>query len=372
LITQKLKSGRFGLASSSIDLQIRIFGGEPLQVEIQAAGGRTLRLPLSVTPSDVPELNEFLSAAVQREVDTFGPGVKPHDIAAGVERLAAAGRGVFNRIFPDDTSRLVRDLTQRARSIQITSERFLIPWEMLYQGAKDEPTDVTGFWGMSRVVSRSIVSSRGGVPEFPHIVRTTPRCGLAVCRELVNVDKVEIPLFRKLKSDRVIDLDLLPALVPGPQGLRSFGTFLGAEREILHFACHAYPEKRLANSYMQVDDGFRVEQIQFSAEEFRLSGDPIVVLNACRTGTASPLNSFNWASTFLDIGARAVLATEFRVPDDFAPLFAREFYQRFLDGQSLGAAVVNARRRLWKIMGNPLGLAYGLYAAPATRIIRKG
>ena len=72
----------------------------------------------------------------------------------------------------------------------------------------------------------------------------------------------------------------------------------------------------------------------------RIRSGAFVMLNACRTGTMNPGTVFNWSSTFLQRGASGVLATEFRVLDDFAARFASYFYYFFLRGTPVGEAVL--------------------------------
>jgi CHAT domain-containing protein len=132
-------------------------------------------------------------------------------------------------------------------------------------------------------------------------------------------------------------------------GLTAFGQFLRRDHEILHFACHAIQRDPMAASFLRVDDGFDIPQLQFAARRFVVGGDPVVTLNACRTSNAHPLHTFNRASHFLGRGARGVLATEFRVPDTFASEFAQDFYVPFMAGVPIGRAVRAARKSLGRL-----------------------
>jgi hypothetical protein len=50
-------------------------------------------------------------------------------------------------------------------------------------------------------------------------------------------------------------------------------------------------------------------------------------------------------------------------------LYARQFLTRFLDGESAGKALLGIRRYLL-VRGNPMGLAYTLYAVVELKIVQ--
>ena len=242
----------------------------------------------------------------------------------------------------------------------------LIPWELMYD-EDGNPTRVERFWGMEKVLARSIVLKSGSIagPYLP----THPKLGLITCKDLDAVREHEAPMFDRLHDSRAIALDTLGKLDPGVRdtGLERFGSFLKRKRDIIHFACHAFPADGLKSS-LRIDDQFDISQRHFEAREYCLGGDPVVFLNACRTSVTEPLTTFNWASQFLTRNARGVLATEFRVPDYVASAFAKDFYLAFVKGSTIGRAVRAARVNGWRKRGDPLGLAYALYGSPMIQL----
>jgi len=95
-------------------------------------------------------------------------------------------------------------------------------------------------------------------------------------------DRLVIVLPRtRLKSDYVIAFH--------NRGLarQAQGDLTGVR--ILHFACHAIQRDPMAASFLRVDDGFDSPQLQFEARRFVVGGDPVEILNACRTSNAHPL-----------------------------------------------------------------------------------
>ena len=137
-----------------------------------------------------------------------------------------------------------------------------------------------------------------------------------------------------------IHLSLLHELDPNQRskGLEDFRRFLGKELQILHFACHADEEKIRSDSdhvlseiilrepFLLVSNEFHINMDDFDVRDFNVSNKPLVILNACVTGTINPLCTSNWAVLFWKRGARGILATEFHVPDCFAADFIEEVY----------------------------------------------
>jgi hypothetical protein len=148
--------------------------------------------------------------------------------------------------------------------------------------------------------------------------------------------------------------------------------------EFIHFACHCEPHE-VSELLSQLKIHIAGEEISLSVASMpsgRRSDQPgpLVFLNACGTGqqsaTAEPPGfPDNWISKR---EAVAVVATLCPVPDLFAHAFARKFYQTLFQSMSdpaapvreryLSEALLETRRYFMNKCGNPLGLAYILYA----------
>jgi hypothetical protein len=148
--------------------------------------------------------------------------------------------------------------------------------------------------------------------------------------------------------------------------------------EFIHFACHCEPHE-VSELLSQLKIHIAGEEISLSVASMpsgRRSDQPgpLVFLNACGTGqqsaTAEPPGfPDNWISKR---EAVAVVATLCPVPDLFAHAFARKFYQTLFQSMSdpaapvreryLSEALLETRRYFMNECGNPLGLAYILYA----------
>jgi CHAT domain-containing protein len=124
----------------------------------------------------------------------------------------------------------------------------------------------------------------------------------------------------------------------------------------------------MSESCLLISDGFSVSMEDFEVQDFEIEHKPFVILNACRSGTISPLHTSNWAVLFWKRGARGVLATEFHVPDWFAASFIERLYEQMLLRKPVGESLLATRRHFWENESNPLGLGYALYSRPSIRI----
>jgi hypothetical protein len=156
---------------------------------------------------------------------------------------------------------------------------------------------------------------------------------------------------------------------------------------VMHFACHCQPAED-SEFLSQLDMSVAGEAISLPVSllsspagrrpAFQQPG-PLVFLNACGTGQQSPTYE---PPGFPEVwvmhhGALAVLATICPVPDFFAHAFARKFYELLLTAahdpgptrnQYVAEALLATRRHFIEEYGNPLGLAYILYAVKGAHI----
>jgi hypothetical protein len=90
-----------------------------------------------------------------------------------------------------------------------------------------------------------------------------------------------------------------------------------------------------------------------------LRRNPVVLLNACETGMLIT-DEFTLPQAFLHLGARAVIATEAPVSNQFALLFGNALIDQMAQGKDMAAGVLNVRLK-FLAQGNPLGLVYAYY-----------
>lgn len=363
------------ITTSAVDVHLRIYPDDHFyKAELQISGVKPQRFRIGLTPHDVEELNLELQEAIEEVSNRCEEAGGCSEL---LSELANAGKSAFNRIFaeggPRETIYKALEIisTKTGVTIEISSENFFIPWELLYHETLDEPVDASNFWGMRYIIARTLIQdNRPGDMVSPIIQSSCPEVGLIAYKELEYVAGKEIPALQVLDQKKQIHLSCLPSLDPSQhrKGLKVFGGFLCGELDIVHLACHAYVMTPLNHSYLHISDRFDITMQDFHAYGFKIKSNPLVILNACRTGTISPLYTSNWASLFWEYGARGVLATEFRVPDWFAAAFVERLYQCLLSGMPIGESLWDTRCYFWKEKSNPLGLAYALYSPFSIRI----
>lgn len=98
---------------------------------------------------------------------------------------------------------------------------------------------------------------------------------------------------------------------------------------------------------------------------------PLVILNGCNSAAFSPDALSPFIRTLVrDAQAAGAIGTEIPVFEVLASEVARLFLARFLGGKSAGEALLEVRRDLLA-RGNPLGLAYTLYAVAELRLVQQ-
>lgn len=218
-----------------IDVTIRIYRqGARYKADIFALGQMHI-VPIELSPHDLPTLNMQLQEAMQVVVSDLSDQTPKATISAETQLrpLAEFGRYLFGRMFGhQDALAAIERLTTRQRqvsvlqtiqkrlshrrplSIQVVSEDFSLPWELLYPAGLDEPLSYKHFWGMSYIISRVIAQEhRPGAFVSPVITfRHQPKLGLLTYCGLSSVLEKEIPFFEYLASTGQIALSKLRAL----------------------------------------------------------------------------------------------------------------------------------------------------------------
>ena len=349
----------------------------------------------NITTRDGWQIREKMQVVADESSREEEPTATALDLENVLRPLAEIGNYVFKRVFghydalpsiqqllpsrrklPIPTA--IQELlpSRRRVSIQVTSEDFILPWELIYSVSLDEPLSYEHFWGMNYILSRVIVQeARPGAfvsPVIPAAPR--PKLGLLTYCGLPSVEEKEIPFFEKLDEDGAIALFKLRPLDPANkrEEFKEFRSFWEEALSLVHFACHAFYEDGAPNlSRILLSDEFPISLQDMEVYGITINDHPLIILNACETGNLNPLYTSYFAGAFLKYGARGVVATECAVPDDFAADFAQHLYAHLLAGEALGESLLATRRYFLEEHHNPLGLLYSMYGPPSIRLAQR-
>jgi CHAT domain len=139
---------------------------------------------------------------------------------------------------------------------------------------------------------------------------------------------------------------------------------------VVHFAAHGYfPRYGSHNDLLIVGDdpyGSTVSINDIAAP--RAFHESLVFMNACRAGDlrGDPAQ-FGVAGEFIKAGAKCCIIGTTPVSDSGAKAFAAEFYRNTLTGESVGEALLRARRSLYAQGEAMTALSYVLFGDPDTR-----
>jgi hypothetical protein len=384
----------------AVDVQIRIRPEETYYTaEINALGaGRCVPVPIEMSRDDLKSLNRHLQEAMRVVVNECAveEELTPEKSRTQLYQLAEWGNYGFKKVFKHHDAlatikrllpllELEAQILKRTLSIQITTENFFLPWELIYPASLiEEPVSYKHFWGMKHLISRVIVQETQPGDFVSPIIRVIrrPRLGLLAYCGLPSVVADEIPFFEKLNSDGKITLFKLRDLKPEKKKedeFKEFKNFWDNAFNLAHFACDARYENGAPElSRILLSDEFPISlrdmEIYFVDGEGRplvIEGHPLIMMNACETGNMNPLYTSHFAAAFLRHGARGVVATECAVPDVFATNFAKQLYKHLLNGEPLGESLLITRKYFLEKYHNPSGLLYSMYAPPSIRLAQR-
>ncbi len=257
----------------SVNVQIRIQQyGRAYQAYIQTDYSDWYSFSIQLTPEDIKELNAELQRAIEQVSGYFeADNADAAERVEALSRLAQKGNFAFKKIFAKGTPRdVVHEALERDAVIQVTSEDFFIPWELLYDGPLGAQVEATRFWGMQYIISRTLIREARPGDFAPSLIPSRPRVGVVAYNELMHVAKREIPALQKLEQQQQIYLSCLHSMdiKKREKELEDFGNFLREELQIVHMACHAFEQDPLSESYLLVSNDFSITMEDFEVQEF--------------------------------------------------------------------------------------------------------
>ncbi len=355
-------------------------------------------------PIKLDELQDIAAQARQKLLDVVyaeGEGERYFqqriDIPPDVNRfalqyLAQAGLLLYQRLFfgpsADEQTRLLgrrlRELALKEKlNIQIFSQDFVLPWALLYLAERYEPDQIQPelFLGFKHVIEHIPLQPRMHVTDN----RLDSQNGLTVSLNL-NTD-IDREMKVSLVGDQIRYWDELAkggarlSLVQRTttQEVTRALSDPATPDQVLYFYCHGISQDvgeqgGISRSRLVFSNKgtLTLEDLKLYAPavnpEDILAGSPLVFINACESAQLSPLVYDGFVPYFMSKGARGVIGTECEVPALFAVEWARRFFDRFVQGDTLGQIFLDLRREFFFTHNNPMGLLYSLYVDADTRV----
>jgi HEAT repeat protein len=362
------------------------------------------------------ELGEIIEDARRKLLqvtmsDAYAFNLEPgaNEYLEAMRTLATAGRDLYSALFQRkhrsaiaEVGRLLSRIPPPAGSvIQISVARkasdFLFPWALLYDAPIPadpwEEPDPDGFWGMRYCIEQRLPGPQPG-PSAKEKARPTPlRMAFMLWEQFVNSSKHRA-MIDGLFRDHPGDLEVSSPITRASEANRAM--VAKTPSDIYYFFVHAHvrnltsgttdafieafrnlPDSRQAReafkdaynwavksarepSWIGLSHGrLRLNDLYAGPVEFH--NNPLIFVNACESSQLTPsLSGESFVDFFLDRGATAFLGTECTMTAIFAHAFGEFVLRRLLSGETIGAALL-AARRYFIMKRNPLGLAYNQY-----------
>jgi hypothetical protein len=306
---------------------------------------------------------------------------------AALRRLARAGFRLYQRLFfgpaaGADSRQLgarLRELArQRVMKIQISSQKFLLPWSILYMADEYDENNVQPelFLGLKHIIEH--IPLQQNMQVLDDTIDSRQRLNVSL-----NVNAgIDTQMRRPFVGEQVSYWDAIETSGKASVVIRSSEQDVlralkdtATPDQILYFYCHAV-SKSLAEGpdgsslvLTTAENGLKLGDLHLDASTGRtLPGAPLVIINACESAELSPLFYDGFVPYFMDKGARGVIGTESEIPALFAVAWAKRFFDEFLNGKPLGKVVLDLRQEFYQKHRNLLGLLYAVYCDGDTRV----
>jgi hypothetical protein len=353
--------------------------------------GRTI-LPITATElaSAVDSVRQAMMSVVQKKHDgelVFQTGIDIPGTArdSALHTLARAGARLFQQLFLHPAAgadaRIIGEwLRDQAMDpacllkVQVVASQVPLPWAMLYLADASEGAqlDWNYFLGMRHIIEQmpleQSLNTRGS--------QISSEPSLTVSLNVnTSIDKAQgITLVADHKQRWWDTAAARPGLAlvsrsTKTEVVRALADSATGDQIMYFFApATANADPHLAEIIMGPNDRVSLADLNLDAPTtIQLAGNPLVFMNVGSAGISSLFYN-GFVPYFMAKGARGVIGTEFATPVLFAIEWANAFFDRFLDGTTVGETVLTVRQDFLREHGNPLGLIYAVHCDSDTRV----
>jgi len=348
-----------------------------IKSEATLANGRQGLIFYDGEPAAAPIKEERLPKLYPLDDATF---------ASSLKILAEAGGNLFGNLFfsglePKEQNRAIqvglklRELSaSRALKIQILSDEFFLPWNLIYDGEFAEGEALSDrIWGFKHLIEElpGTRQDEGDFDDLMDVSDNSLSLGMNLNRKAIQTALIN-PQLKELRSngpavellERYSEQEVLSAL----QGKAE-------QAQLEYFYCHAGVKGDIQQSFDQsyigltsADKGLTLKDIKLKAIGARFQGKPVVFLNACESSRMDGRFYDGFVPKFLMMGARAVVGSDCDIPSLLGAHFGTRFLNAFLQGDAIGEALLKLRKQFLTEYQNPLGLIYRVFGNADVRL----
>jgi antitoxin component of RelBE/YafQ-DinJ toxin-antitoxin module len=300
--------------------------------------------------------------------------------------LGEIGRDLYLQLFVDaladrELLAIVQDLERLATArpldrplrMKIVTARVSLPWQYLHPVGPD--IDPAKFWGLrfSLSVARGDSHTTSNVPQgsahkmvFARYGSTADPTVALAQRQMAQLKGMPMDLL-EVKSGTA----LLDTLKAERSQITAIMAFLHASSGLM--TAGPLDEPELLFNEGDVVTGLKLRGLRSllppdEAGSLYLRAAPLVILNACETGTSTTLPRVSLENALFSLGARGIVMTEVSVWINLGHEVATRLIERLGRGEAVSDALTGVRRDLYAQKNNPLGLLYLYSGDPAATL----
>lgn len=311
----------------------------------------------------------FGPITLDRDVDTFFTELyrdienllrSARPAAEREDALAQLGVYLYEKVTTPELRARLWPLRDQIKTVRIQSEEPWVPWEMCRLSNRD----ANGVVSEDQFIAEKYYVTRWFL-EVPE-VRTIriSEIGLVVPHDsglvAAPAERLNVNSLGSDEHERFVE-----EIPCDPFVLRQkLGT---GKYDVLHFVGHgAHGAGDADRSSLALSDGSQFTPRDLAGRVANFGrAKPLVILNACEVGrSGTTLGGLSgWPQAFVRSGAAAFIGPLWKTVDATAAEFAREIYERLLEGKTLGVAVNEARHAV-RSADDPTWLAFTVYGHP--------
>jgi hypothetical protein len=294
-----------------------------------------------------------------------------------LERVATAGWELYKGLSNDPEFAKVLEAVEKLESgstVSIKTNCAFLPWEILNRSPfnwkdpdeikAERPVQPQNFWGNRFLIECLLAGEKHSYKTPSAMHQSSPAyVSMNVFR---TIDQEVGGNFLPGKSHETLCTELEPdakaELRRDGKEIRKVFFENNYGPTLIYFLCHGQNDKPLNPSQR--------EKLEIDVKDFVAPNDvyvdskypsgPIIFLNSCSSGAASPLAFSTFLSEFRKKNALGLIGTSFPVPITFGSAFGQELVRQYVKKHKpIGQALLDLRRQQLA-NGNPIGLFYTL------------